>query len=284
MKSATKYVCPLCKSENIELKDYKIRDNKNDLRILKCKKCSMVFLSSFEHINQDFYKNGLMHSYSFNPQNWLNNSKEDDLRRFNLLKNEAKNKKVLDFGCGAGGFLLLMKNVCSIKGVESQESLEDFYKSNNLDVFSSIDEIKEKFDVITMFHVLEHLKEPEKIIEKLLNLLNEKGEIIIEVPNEDDILLSLYKCKPFADFTHWSCHLFCYNKKTLKKFFSKMNVKINYIKPIQRYGLANHLYWLIKGQKGGHLRWKYLNNYDFIYKKIPPLLNKSDTLIISISK
>ena len=103
MKSATKYVCPLCKSENIELKDYKIRDNKNDLRILKCKKCSMVFLSSFEHINQNFYKKGLMHSYSFNPQNWLNNSKEDDLRRFNLLKNEAKNKKVLDFGCGAGG-------------------------------------------------------------------------------------------------------------------------------------------------------------------------------------
>ncbi len=283
MKNKTKQSCPLCGSKDVYITDNKIRDSK-DLKVLKCRKCSMVFLSSFEHINQNFYEKGLMHSHKFTPQKWLKISKQDDLRRFKMLKDKAKNKSLLDFGCGAGGFLLFMNNVCKIKGIEAQESLQPFFKENNLEVYKSVDEIKEKFDIITLFHVFEHLKEPQKIIQSLLNLLKNNGEIIIEVPNEDDILLSLYKCKAFADFTHWSCHLFCYNKKTLKKFFSKMNVKINYIKPIQRYGFANHLHWLIKGQKGGHNLWKNLSGCDFIYKKIPILLNKSDTLIISISK
>ena len=64
----------------------------------------------------------------------------------------------------------------------------------------------------------------------------------------------------------------------------KAGIKINYIKPIQRYGLANHLYWLIKGDKGGHLKWKFFNIFDPIYKTILKLFRKTDTLIISISK
>lgn len=275
--------CYLCGSKNIIDKGYRLRDNK-DLKVLECRNCSLVFLSSFEHINKDFYKSGKMHSQMFDPQIWLDVSKTDDERRFKFLKNKIQNKKILDFGCGAGGFLILSKNIAQAYGVEEQESLTPFFQKNNLTIFNSINSLNGEYDIITMFHVLEHLKDPKNVVIKLLEYLKDDGELIIEVPNEDDALLTLYKCKPFGNFTHWCCHLFCFNKKTLIKLFKEMGLKINYIKPIQRYGLANHLYWVIKGQKGGHLKWAFLNKFDIIYKNILKIIGKSDTLIISISK
>ena len=283
MKQTEKNKCYLCGSGDLSDTGYNLRDIK-DLRVLRCNNCSLVFLSSFEHINNDFYKNGKMHTPAFNPQNWLNASKKDDERRFNFLKNKINDKKVLDFGCGAGGFVMLAKDVADVEGVEAQETLTDFFKKNNITVYRSLDSVEKKYDVITMFHVLEHLKDPETVVSNLMDHLKDGGELIIEVPNEDDALLSLYKCRAFADFTHWGCHLFCFNRKTLKILFSKMNVKINYIKSVQRFGLANHLYWLIKGEKGGHQKWIFLNNFDCIYKNILKMFGKSDTLMISISQ
>ena len=137
-----------------------------------------------------------------------------------------------------------------------------------------------------MFHVLEHLPDPKSVIKELLNKLKDDGKLIIEVPNEDDALLSLYACKKFADFTHWSCHLYSFNRKTLKKLLEDTGIEINYIKPVQRYGFANHLYWLLRGEKGGHNVWEKLDNpvLNFFYKNFLKLISKTDTLVISISK
>ena len=282
MKQKEENKCCLCGSTDVADTGYKLRDNK-ELKVLRCNNCSLVFLSSFEHIYKDFYKNGKMHSPNFKPERWLVASNTDDTRRFESLKNRIKGKSVLDFGCGAGGFLIKAKEIADVCGIEKQEALSEFFIKNNLNVYQSLESIDKKFDVTTMFHVLEHLREPKIIIEKLLKLLNEDGELIIEVPNEDDALLSLYRCRAFANFTHWSCHLFCFNKKTLKNLFNKCKVKINYIKPVQRFGLANHLYWIFKGEKGGHLKWTFFNKFDCIYKNLLKILGKSDTLMISLS-
>lgn len=275
--------CYLCGGSDLTDTGYTLRDN-SEINVLKCNNCSLYFLSSFEHINRDFYSEGKMHGASFDLNRWINAARIDDQRRFQFLKTKIRNKSVLDFGCGTGGFLLLTKNISSYSaGVEKQNSLKQHFKENQLDIYESTDEINKKFDIITMFHVLEHLKDPKKELCNILKLLNKEGELIIEIPNENDALLSLYKCKAFADFTHWSCHLFCYNEKTLKRLFNDLGLKINYIKPVQRYGLANHLYWIFKGQKGGQTKWKFFNIFDFIYKNFIKLIHKSDTLIASVS-
>ena len=282
MKQQEKIKCRLCGSENITETEYKLRDSK-DLKVLKCNNCSLVFLSSFEHISRDFYQRGKMHSSNFKPEKWLVASKIDDTRRFEQLKDKIRNKTLLDFGCGAGGFLLYAKEIADVYGVEEQETLFDFFQKNTLSVYKTLDDVDKKFDIITMFHVLEHLDEPEKVVTKLLGLLNDGGELIIEVPNEDDALISVYKCRAFTNFTHWSCHLFCFNKKTLQRLVSKCRVKINYIKPVQRFGLANHLYWIFKGDKGGQRKWTFFNKFDCIYKNLLKFFGKSDTLMISLS-
>ena len=278
--------CYICGSSEIEDTGYSLRDDKT-IKVLRCKRCSLVFLSSFEHINKDFYKDGKMHSGNFDHKRWLEASYDDDRRRFLMLKKIIKGKKLLDFGCGAGGFLMMAKDYASkVAGVEKQDALRALFNEKNLDIFDNPDEIHDKFDVITMFHVLEHLPDPKSVIKELLNKLKDDGKLIIEVPNEDDALLSLYACKKFADFTHWSCHLYSFNRKTLKKLLEDTGVKVNYIKPVQRYGFANHLYWLLRGEKGGHNVWEKLDNpvLNFFYKNFLKLISKTDTLVISISK
>lgn len=278
--------CYLCKSNNIEDTGYNLRDN-DQLRVLRCNDCSLVFLSSFDHIDKEFYKNGKMHESECEPQKWLELSKIDDERRFFSLKNILKDKKLLDFGCGAGGFLLLARNeakkVCAI---EKQQSLKQFFSKNSLEVLDDIQKINEKFDIITMFHVLEHLTDPVSAIKNLSSYLEENGKLIIEVPNSEDALLSFYNCREFADFTHWSCHLFSFNKKTLEKMASQAGLKVDFIKPVQRYGLGNHLYWLLKKQKGGHSKWKRLEQsfVSSLYKNLLKFFFKSDTIVICLSK
>ena len=65
-------------------------------------------------------------------------------------------------------------------------------------------------------------------------MLADKGQIIVEVPNADDVLLTLYQSEAFSHFTYWSCHLFLYTAKTLQMLFDQMNLKVNYIKQVQK--------------------------------------------------
>ena len=76
--------------------------------------------------------------------------------------------------------------------------------------------------------------------------------MIIEVPNSSDALLTLYENEPFQNFTYWSQHLFLFNEKTMTELVKKAGLKLNWIKHVQRYPLSNNLYWLAKGEPGGH--------------------------------
>ena len=272
--------CFLCDGELKET-DYNLRDSKN-LRVLKCKKCSLEMLSDFKHIDSNFYEDGLMLSPKISPKSWLNKSKTDDVRRFDKLKGILKNKKILDFGCGAGGFVELADKISDACGVEKQKKMFDFMKKKNLKVYSDISELKnEKFDVITMFHVLEHLNNPQESINELKNLLNPKGKLIIEVPNTNDALLSLYGCKSFSDFTHWSCHLWGFNNKNLKKMLKNSGFKKVKIKKIQRYNFLNHIMWLFCHKPNGHKEFEAFYNpvFNYLYTLFLKLMSKTDTIV-----
>ena len=84
--------CKLCNCEDVEITSYKLRDN-DEISVLKCKKCGLSFLSSFEHINNNFYENGNMHpndNLKEDFEAWEKRSFEDDSRRFQFLKNKIK--------------------------------------------------------------------------------------------------------------------------------------------------------------------------------------------------
>lgn len=280
--------CYLCGGLDFNYRQGTVRDN-SALRILECKNCGLVFLSSL-HIEESFYKNSGMHgSVIPDVETLLRETQRDDLRRFSFLKEVLSNRTVLDFGCGAGGFLLKARSLAAtVQGVELENRLKSHFQEHNLAVFSNLSEIPrdKKYNIITLFHVLEHLPDPKLILIELSNLMADNGQIIIEVPNADDALLTLYHSEPFSHFTYWSCHLFLFTAKTLSMLVLQSGLKVNYIKQDQRYPLSNHLYWLAKGKPGGHMYWHFLDTPDLhnAYEKQLAAIGKCDTLVMSISK
>ena len=277
--------CYNCKNQDFSLVHKGCRDN-SDVDVLKCKKCGLLFLSNFSHVDNSFYEEGRMIG-SLDLQNWIKTTEQDDKRRFLFLKDKIQNKIILDFGCGNAGFLNIAKSVCQkTYGIELQKDFQDYFKSCGLTVFSSVTELPEKVDYITMFHVLEHLKNPVEELKKLKEFLSDDGYILIEVPNSKDALLSLYKSKSFSDFVFWSCHLFVYNILTLKDIAQKAGFEVIKIDYVQRYTLMNHLHWLFKNKPAGHKVWK---NYDYVflnkfYFKFLKFFKITDTIIIELKK
>jgi 2-polyprenyl-3-methyl-5-hydroxy-6-metoxy-1,4-benzoquinol methylase len=277
--------CYLCGNDILHERPGRVRDDKS-LKIYECVACGLVFLSSFAHIDDSFYQNSSMHMKPVKLKAWREETYDDDRRRYETFKSLFKNKAVLDFGCGNGGFLLKAKDTASaVAGIELEKCWDKEFKREGLKIFRRIEDLHRTFDTITLFHVLEHIPDPVSIIVKLLDVLNKKGVILIEVPNANDALLSIYKNRAFAQFTYWSCHLFLYIKNTLKILAKKSGTKINYIRQIQRYPLSNHLYWLAKGKPAGHKEWGFLDSKELssAYEKQLASIGCCDTLVASFS-
>ncbi|RHX91186.1 methyltransferase [Leptospira yasudae] len=282
-------ICYVCENESFTLRPGSVRDN-SKLDILECTNCGLVFLSEHTHIKETHYENSGMHGGEvISETEWLKENEKDDERRFRFLKSKLLNKRLLDFGCGVGGFLLKSKSITNqSEGVELELRLQPYYSKFDLKVWKNLDEVlesKQAYDIITAFHVIEHLKDPITVIRSLIQLLNPNGELIIEVPSSNDALLTLYKSDEFSHFTYWSQHLFLFNNETFKRLIQKSKLRLNWLKQIQRYPLSNHLYWLSKGQPGGHNVWSFLDNETIgrEYESQLASIGLCDTIIASVS-
>ena len=283
--------CYLCNSVDIAPVDGLVRD-RPDISIHRCLSCGLVFLGSFDHIHEDFYNTDYTtenHSH-LDWSKFLNECTIDDSRRFKQIQSLVTNKVYCDVGCGAGGVLLKARDIASqVIGVEPQPAWKYCLSDSNIDIFSSVDELKDlSYDVISLFHVLEHISDPIPFLETLLTKVIPGGKLIIEVPNADDALLSVYKSKEFSRFTYWSPHLFLYNSSTLTQLFLKAGLSRDQfeISYFQRYPLSNHLYWLSHGRPGGHIEWSFLDSplMQEAYSSRLASLGKTDTLFATICR
>jgi 2-polyprenyl-3-methyl-5-hydroxy-6-metoxy-1,4-benzoquinol methylase len=280
-------LCYLCGKDGFKKRDGKVRDN-HSLDIIECLSCGLVFLSINE-LPEGFYEQSCMHSGEPQPVvAWLHDTARDDERRFRYLSEAMTNRDVLDFGCGAGGFLLKARSTAHhVMGIELEARLQPHFQTNGLAVFQSIDDLPsdQRFDLITVFHVVEHLKDPANMLRQLATRLRSGGRIIIEVPSSADALLTLYENAPFSEFTYWSCHLYLFNAANLTFLAKKAVLKLDYVSHIQRYPLSNHLYWLAKGKPGGHQLWSFLDSEELFraYEARLASLGRTDTLMASLS-
>lgn len=246
--------CYLCHSKKFKIRNKRTRD-RADLKVLECPRCSLVFLDNFNHL-KDFSYTDSQNNYEKkiktvrDYQALLKDLRLDDERRIKQWEKILKNKIVLDFGSGAGGFLQLALPLAKkVYGVEL-DKITRFYK-NKIVVYKQLKDFKIKFEVITLFHVLEHIADPIGLLKEIKKYLAPGGKIIIEVPNDNDALISYYQLPAFKDFTYWSLHLYSYNRKTLTEICRRAGFKQAEVNNWQRYSLANHLGWLKNGKPGG---------------------------------
>ncbi len=261
--------CLLCGNQHFECIHRGTRDVK-EINVMRCRKCGMVQLDSKEYNAEEKYAAGGMLENTYvastnmtsdmSWEQWTEQTRHDDDRRYNDLKDICTGKMVLEFGCGNGGFLRRIRAVAScVAGIELMEEARKNITEEGIRVYGNLDEVDGEYDIVCMFMVIEHLNNPDVCLKKLKQILNKGGILICETPNANDALIAKYKCKPFEDFTYWSEHVLLFNSETLEMLMQKSGFTTERNTQIQRYSLANHLFWLSNGKPGGHMIWKEFN-------------------------
>lgn len=278
--------CYLCNHPDYTVRKGAVRDNPS-LQIIECAKCGLVALSSLEHIHTGHYEASGMHGENLpSIESWLRGTEQDDQRRFEMLKSAMVNRKVLDFGCGAAGFVRKAQSLAAeVVGVELEQRVHEHW-GDKIELHSGLENVGGGYDLITSFHVVEHLSDPRTILKELAACLKDHGRLVIEVPSSEDALLTLYENDTFQRFTYWSQHLFLFNAETLRRLATQAGLRVVSVQQFQRYPLSNHLHWLSHNQPGGHQHWSFLDTPALTeaYAASLAATGKCDTLIAYLEK
>ena len=223
------------------IKDHSVSGEKFQLK----KNEKYGFLETFPQpkTNQlsEYYKTEDYISHTDAKRNWFEKayhlvrrfSLKQKLKLINGLKTETKT--LLDVGCGTGDFLKTAKeNNWTVSGIEpnadarsianqkTDNSVFDIEQLNNFEINS--------FDVITLWHVLEHLPDLEHQISILKKLLKPKGRLVVAVPNYKSFDASYYN-------QFWAAydvprHLWHFDQNSISKLFASIDMEIEQIKPM----------------------------------------------------
>ena len=140
--------------------------------------------------------------------------------------------KILDIGAGTGDFLLEAKNKnWETVGVEPNEKAKSIAIKKGVLFADTIEKLESNsFDVITLWHVLEHVPDVVHQVAELKRLLKPSGTLIIAVPNFKSFDAKYYK-------TFWAAydvprHLWHFSKTAIEKLFDKQNMNLVAVKPM----------------------------------------------------
>ncbi len=151
-------------------------------------------------------------------------------KKVNLINSQfTEDKKILDIGCGTGDFLhAVKKEDWNVVGIEPNESArqiaiskvgKDIYDTDHLMSLPS-----DTFDIITLWHVLEHLPKLEEHIQLIKSLLKENGTLIVAVPNYNSFDANHYK-------QFWAAydvprHLWHFSRKAIQTLFGTVQLNV----------------------------------------------------------
>jgi 2-polyprenyl-3-methyl-5-hydroxy-6-metoxy-1,4-benzoquinol methylase len=287
--------CPICNEINsceISIKNYYNYD------LFKCTNCKAEFCHPFKCPSLDFYTNAtdVASIYRHTKINmWpnqhpINNSK-------NVI--DGKTKSILDIGCGNGMFaefanthgfnyvgididkssleIARKRNLKNCTFIET--TLEDFIKSNP----------NQKFDIVSMFEVFEHIDNPIETLNKIENILNPNGLFLGSIPNEK----RFFAKKLNLNFALPPYHLNYWTKETWSYFIPKFSdLKIEVVESNLYYGYISNLLFAKTSKKMKLYKIPILNKFVNIFFRIiglpeiliEKLLNKSSSLYFELRK
>lgn len=184
MKCQHKYIRCICKFDTVALN--------------KCYDCNVIFSDKYTKENFDpkvvynnFYKNEI--AGRFNSGIELIVRLFRFYRAFKIFTIYPKAKSILDIGSGRGFMLYFLKKFFGYHtaiGTQIEAASLKFSREKlGLDIYGEdllkLDLKEKKIDLVTIWHVLEHIREPEDYVEMICRLLNDNGRLVIEVPNFD---------------------------------------------------------------------------------------------------
>ncbi len=189
----------------------------------------------------DYYKSDDYISHTDNKRNWFEKAyhfiKQIALKRKLKLINQfaSKEKTLLDVGCGTGDFLKISKDAgWKVSGVEPNFEARTIANTKTNDSVFDREALsglnKEHFDVISLWHVLEHLPNLEEDLALFHSLLKPNGRLIIAVPNFKSYDARHYK-------TNWAAfdvprHLWHFSQTAISALAKKQNMEVEKALPM----------------------------------------------------
>lgn len=279
----------LCTPESIQEFYPRVRD-REDVRVMRCNDSGVIFLSRSDHLSESHYQDqsGLDYWSVDDRKKALADCYEDDCRRAQQFGDLIRGRRWLDVGTGVGGILdLLSPQAAEVCAVEPQPAVRQELIQSGYQVYASIDEVADEyFDVVSLFHVLEHFPRPIEALRTIRKKMKAGASLIVEVPHADDVLIKFFDLERFKAFTFWSEHLILHTRRSLDTFLREAGFADIRLTGHQRYPLANHFHWLSEGEPGGHHKWQiWLDpELDRAYSAKLEAMNSTDTLIAVVTK
>ncbi len=151
--------------------------------------------------------------------------------KFKIIQPYNSAGHLLDLGAGTGDFLAEAKSRnWQISGVEPNVRARDLAQKKGIHLESDLLDITGTFEVITMWHVLEHVHDLNKYLHFLKNHLSENGVLLIAVPN--------FKSRDAAKYgKFWAAndvprHLYHFSKTAIEKLFAEVGLELVETKPL----------------------------------------------------
>ena len=235
--------CKVCSGEllHFELNLYEFPTITSDSRpwppgrsVATCKACGLTqrillpeAISSFENVyaNYDMFSHAKLAS---DQQNFDNNGvfegRTKKILKFIQNKLVKSPHSVLDIGSGSGAGLIALAEqfpFASVDGYEPNGGPAERQTAlpANVSILNQLPEAEKKYDLITLFHVLEHVDDIFKLFKFITSALTPAGQVLIQVP--------YHVCNPF-DFII-ADHLWHFSKKSIVSLLEKTNFTVNYI-------------------------------------------------------
>ena len=190
--------------------------------IVKCSRCGHLYVDPVPLESPESRTMDTLVDAEFDGNNFLKSLHVNLVikREINCVKRviNKDNPKLLDVGCGTGWTTSIwQKEGFQVTGLEPSRSRCEYGRENyNLNIVNGLLEDLEgenKYDVIVLRHVLEHIEDPGDFLTKLKNNLNEEGVILITIPNINSIGRYIFK-ENWEWVLPWHLHFFY--PKTLK--------------------------------------------------------------------
>ena len=238
--------CPVCKSEDVVfvIKTIDHTVTHEEFEIWQCNKCTLRFTQATPEEEEIavYYKSEDYISHSDTDKGFINSLYHKVRKRTLISKRKLIEKhtgvvkgRILDIGCGTGAFLCTMETAgWQISGVEpekdAREKAKQLYNLNVHDSELLFDFEAETFDVVTMWHVLEHVQDLHEYINQTKKLLTPNGSLFVAVPNYTCYDQSVYK-------SYWAGydvprHLYHFSPDAMTSLLVKHELRLKSLKPM----------------------------------------------------